>query len=149
MNDHRWNLRVRASGQGKATAYVRQHRIEIGVPLQFDPEYGEITALEYLLAALGADLVNGLRAVARRGRVPLDEVEALVSGRLNNPLTSLGVVGEEGHPGIEQISVRVYVSTDADEERLQSIWEEMLRRSPLLRTLQPAVQLDISLTIVG
>jgi hypothetical protein len=69
----------------------------VGRPLDFDSESDAVSAVEYLLGALGADLLNGLR-VARRRRVHLDRVEATVEGRLGNPLVHLAVVGGEGSP---------------------------------------------------
>ncbi|MBV8086762.1 MAG: OsmC family protein [Chloroflexi bacterium] len=142
-----WHVRVRATGKRTATAYVRKSTFEIGVPLQFDEEYENATALEMLLAALGADVVNGFREVARRRRVEVHEVEVLVSGRVNNPLTHLGVVGEEGHPGLEQAMVRVYAGSDADETLVRQAWDDALARSPLIHTLRPTVKLNLSLTV--
>jgi uncharacterized OsmC-like protein len=145
MDGFAWELRVRSTGRDRSTAYVRQHRVEIGAPLSFDARDEQVSALEYVLAAVGADLVNGLGAIARRRRIPIDGIEAVVRGRLNNPLTYLGVVGEEGHPGLELITVRVYVATDEDGEGLRLAWEELLRASPLVNTLRPSVQLELSL----
>ena len=103
--------------------------------MQFDEQYDQVTALEYALAALGVDLVNGLRLAARRRRIALTDVEAVVTGALDNPLTYLGVVGEEGHPGLARITIRVYVSTDAEEQDIESAWREAQERSPLVRAL--------------
>jgi hypothetical protein len=70
MSDFAWNLRVRSAGDGRATAYMRAHQFEIGAPLHFDPQYAGVTALEHVLAALGADLVNGLLARCRPWGAP-------------------------------------------------------------------------------
>ena len=74
-----------------------------------------MSALEYVLAAIGADLVNGLQTLGRRRRVAIEQVEAVVEGELNNPLTYLGVVGETGHPGLEKVRVRVYLASPEEE----------------------------------
>ena len=50
-----------------------------------------MSALEYVLGAIGADLVNGLQMLGRRRRIAIEQVEARVEGELNNPLTYLGV----------------------------------------------------------
>ena len=89
----KWNLRVCATNNGCATVYVRRHQFEVGAPVHFDEQYNQITALEYVLGAIGADVVRGLQSLARKRRVEIDNVEALVSGELNNPLTHLGVIG--------------------------------------------------------
>lgn len=148
MEEVSWTLRVRATGPNQATVYARQHRFTVGVPVQFDEQYDQVTALEYALAALGADLVNGLHLAARRRRIALTDVEAVVAGALDNPLMYLGVVGEVGHPGLARVSLRVYVSTDADAEAVEAAWMEAQERSPLARALQPGVALDLHIDLV-
>jgi len=146
MDGYRWNLRVRSTGSGEAMAYVRTHQFGIGAPVHFDEEYHRVTALEYVLAALGADVVTGFRTLARRRRLSIDHVESVVSGELNNALSYLGVIGEDGHPGLERITIRVYVGSDESEEQLRQVWQEVLARSPLVHTFAPAVTLDLRLT---
>ena len=143
-----WVLRVSTTSPGGATVFVRKHQFPVGVPLQFDAEYNAITALEYVLGAIGADVVNGLQTLARKRRVEIDHVEAVVQGELNNPLTYLGVVGEDGHPGLEKVQVKVYVASVAAAEDIQCLWQEMLRRSPLVRTFQSSIQFELSLQVV-
>ena len=143
----RWDLRVSSDADDQATVFVRRHAFAVGLPLQFDPAYGRITALEYVLGALGADLANGLRAAAHRRRLAVDRVEALVQGELDNALTHLGVVGERGHPGVRRISVKVFVSSFEPEAGIRSAWEETLARSPLVRTFRDAMQLELTLQV--
>ena len=143
-----WTLRVSTACKDRATVFVRQHQFPVGAPVQFDAAYDAITALEYVLGAIGADVVNGFRALARKRRVEVDHVEAFIEGALNNPLTYLGVVGESGHPGLEQVSVKVYAASIATEAEIQRVWQEMLDKSPLVRTFQPAIRFELSLQVV-
>jgi len=143
----RWDLRVASNQRDRASVFARRHSFEVGAPLGFDAAYERITALEYALGALGADLVNGLQEVARRKRVALDHVEALVQGKLHNALTYLGVVGEQGSPGLERVTIKVYISTLEPEENVRGVWEEMLSRSPLVHTFRNAALLDLSLQV--
>lgn len=116
--------------------------------MQFDEEYRQITALEYFLGAVAADVVNGLQAQARTRRIDIDDVEALVNGELNNALTFLEVVGEEGHPGLEKLRIKVYVSSAENEEKVKLVWDETLRKSPLLNTLGTAINMELSIRVV-
>jgi uncharacterized OsmC-like protein len=120
----------------------------VGPPLDFDPESDAVSAVEYLLGALGADVLNGFRAEAKRRRLPLDDAEATVDGRLDNPLTHLRVVGEHGHPGLASASVKVYATSSAAEQALLEAWDESLERSPLVRTLRTSVDLKTELEVV-
>src|SRR5262249_25561889 len=144
---YRWSLRVSTADKDRATVFVRQHQFAVGAPVQFDAAYDAITALEYVLGAVGADVVHGFQTLARKRRVAVDHVEAVVQGELNNPLTYLGVVGESGHPGLEQVSVKVYVASLATDEEIRRVWQEMLDKSPLVRTFQPAIQFELSLQV--
>ena len=147
MDETRWTLRVRAADKGANSIYVRQHRLQAGEPLHFDERYEHPTALEYLLSAIGSDLVGGLQVIARKQRLPVNDIEAVVSGKLNNPLTYLGVVGEVGHPGLEQVSATVFVSSPESEARVRRAWNEMLKRSPIVHTLKPTVELDLEMKL--
>jgi hypothetical protein len=141
--EHRWIVRVAAGPEDGATAYARRTSVTIGAPLSFDEAYPRATAFEHLLAAVGADLVAGLRLAARRRRIELDRVEAVVEGSIENPLVHLGVVGETGHPGLKSIGVKVYAGTMAAEEDVRGAWEETLARSPMVHTfrLEPELKL--------
>jgi hypothetical protein len=148
MERYTWTLRISAAGKDRATVFARTHQYSVGAPVQFDAMYDVITALEYVLGAIGADVVHGLQTVARKRRVEVDHVEAVVEGELNNPLTYLGVVGESGHPGLERVSVKVYVASLATEAEIRRVWQEMLDKSPLVRTFQPAIRFELSLQVV-
>ena len=87
MEGHTWTLRVSAMERGQATVYTRQHQFCVGAPVHFDRSYEAVSALEYVLGAMGADVVNGLQMLARKRRVAIERLEAAVMGELNNPLT--------------------------------------------------------------
>jgi len=146
--DFVWKARVAANGRGRSDVFVRRHRFVAGRALEFDPEADTVSPLEYLLGALGADLLNGLQTVAKRRRLHLDRVEATVEGRVDNPLTHLAVIGETGHPGLTRAHVKVYASSLEPEDSLREAWLETLERSPIVCTLRPAVELSLELELV-
>jgi OsmC-like protein len=148
MERHTWTLRVSATERGQATVFTRQHRFRVEAPVHFHRAYEAVSALEYVLAAIGADLVNGLQILARKRRVVIEQLEAVVVGELNNPLTYLGVIGETGHPGLEKGGIRVYLASPEEEATIQRLWQKMLATSPLVRTFQSAIQLELSLQMV-
>ncbi|MDQ3603338.1 MAG: OsmC family protein [Actinomycetota bacterium] len=135
--------------EGWATAYTRNHAFTVGGQASFREADAHPDAVEYLLGALGGDLISGFASHATRRGVEVDAMEANVVGRLNNPLVFLGVVGESGHPGFETISCTLYVSADADEAILRTIWQSTLARSPLVNTLSRCVDLTLNLHAVA
>ena len=82
---------------------------------------------------------------SRRGVTP-DALEVALRGRLGNPLVVNGLE-DTGRPGFVTISATLYVRAGADDQTLEAIWQEVLRRSPLVDTLRGAVQLDLRLII--
>jgi uncharacterized OsmC-like protein len=148
MSDYTWTVRVQGAGDREAKVYARNHAFTVGQQASFDARDPHPSAVEYLLGALGGDLVSGFRAQAARQRVAVDAVELTLSGRLNNPLTHLGVVGETGHPGFEAITGTLYVSADAEAETLEAVWRAALERSPLFHTLTRCVTLSFTMQMM-
>jgi hypothetical protein len=140
-----WSVRVTSGTRDRAEVHARRHRFVVGRPVEFDVESESISALEYLLGALGADLVAGFAEIAGQRRVDVGKLEAVVEGQLDNALTRLAVVGESGHPGLSRARVKLYVSSLDPEEALRSVWRETLDRSPLACTLRDSVQLELTL----
>jgi hypothetical protein len=149
MNEFACTLRVTATERDVARVSVRRHQFSVGAPIEFDVDSPHVASLEYALGAVGAEIVNGLQAFAKRRRVRLDQIEAVVSGELENPLTYLEVVGERGRPRIARIHVKVYLATPEDESRMRRLWEETLARLPLVCTLDGAARLEIELTLTA
>ena len=94
------------------------------------------------------EVVSGLRDFAWRRRIDVDQIEAIVTGELENPLAYLEVVGESGRPRIARVHLKVFVASP-DEQAVRRIWEEMLDRLPLVCTLREAVRLELELTCTG
>jgi len=148
MTDHTWTVRVERVGEKQAKAYTRNHAFVVGEQAGFEESDPHPSAVEYLLGALGGDLLRGLEAQAARRRVAVDGLELRLTGRLNNPLTHLGVIGEAGHPGLESVEGTLYVSGDADAEVLEEMWQETLARSPLFHTLRRGAEVKIELRVM-
>jgi len=140
-----FSVRVSGSTDGSATAFVRKHRFVVGSPVTFDEQAHHVSAVEYLLGAFGADLVTGLLAAARARHIEVDHAEALVRAELDDELAAVGVVGATGSPGLARLQVKVYASSVAQEETIMALWKGVLERSPLVRTLERVVRLELVL----
>jgi hypothetical protein len=100
---HVWSVRVRAESRQASRIHARNHTFRVGPPLSFEPTDDLPSALEHLLGALAADLLGTLYTFARRRRLPIDSAELVLNATLENPLVHLGVIGEEGSPGLERV----------------------------------------------
>ena len=140
------SLRVTAPDPHVARVSIGRRQFSIGRPLEFDEASPHVAAVEYALGAVGGEVVNGLRAFADRRRLSIDAVEAVVSGTLENGLTYLEVIGEQGQPKIARIHVKVFAAA-ADAVAARTVFEEMLDRLPLVCTLRAALHLTIELVL--
>jgi hypothetical protein len=139
-------LRVtRSAGAAACTVFARKHRFSVGGALSFDEQHPAVTALEYALGALAADVIEGYAAAARRARVDVDNLEAVVQGDVENALAHLGVVGIDGRPRLSQLTLKVYASSTDDDEVLQKLWADVLAKSVLVTTFSGVVKLELSL----
>ena len=143
-----WTLRVRHVGDSEAAAYARNNTFTVGQPASFRQTDPHPSAVEYLLGALGADLTNGFYLCASKLGIHVDALEMSLSGRLGNALVYLGVIGEDGDPGFDDIAGVFYVRADSGEELISRAWQTTLDRSPVANTLKHGVTISIELRIV-
>lgn len=143
-----WTVRVGRTRLGPARVRARAHGFDISQPLDFGAKAEAPSAIEALLGALGADVVLRFSDLCERRRLPLDQIEAKVDGTLGNALFALGVVGEEGDPGLAKATLRLTIASPASSDALHDAWDEVLRRSPLVATLARATCLSHELKIV-
>ena len=148
MTAHTWSVRVRAAGQNEAVVHSGKRSFEVGPQVRFEPSDDKLTALEYFLGALSADIVSGFQTAAARNRVNIFDVELSASCQLDNPLVFLGVVGETGTPSVKKVAGTLYVSSDAKDEALNDVWDETLARSPLTCTLKNCVDLELRMNVI-
>src|SRR5215813_13872105 len=142
------SLRVTAPGPASARVSAGRRQFSIGRPVEFDDASPHVAAIEYALGAVGGEVVNGLREFARRRRLAVDAVEALVTGELEDGLAYLEVIGERRRTRIRRIAVKVFVAS-VDDQATRALFDEMLERLPLVATLRDAVELDIDLVLTS
>jgi hypothetical protein len=142
------SLRVTAPGPAAARVSIGRRHFPIGRPVEFDEASAHVSALEYAVGAAGGEIVNGLREFARRRRIEIDAIEALVTGELEHALSYLEVVGETQPPRIARIAVKVFVSA-ADGPAVRALFAEMLDRLPLACTLRRTVDVKTELILTS
>lgn len=143
---YEWRLRARSTGHLRTTAYCRNFSFTVGQPASFEEKDEHPCALEFLLGALAGDLATGFATACSQAGLQVDDVEITVRARLHDVLAHLGL--EEGDPSLESAVIKVFASTLEDEARVQSVWDETWRRSPVAMTLAKASRLEVQLNIV-
>ena len=145
--DHVFPVRVQRLAGGTARVYARGV-FDVGSQASLRETDDAPSAVEYLIGALGGDLACGLQRAADAEGIALHGIEITLNGRLDNILTHLGVVGEQGHPGFAAIDGTAYIATDADESAVARAWRRTLARSPLYGTLTRCVDVSIKLVVM-
>jgi hypothetical protein len=148
MNTTAHTLRITTTDQNTARVSVRQQQFVVGRPLEFDRLAPRIASVEYALGALGAEAATGLRLFAHRRRVVLDDVEALVTGELENDVAFLEVVGGPEQTRIARAQIKLFAAAP-DHEAVRRLWSEAERRLPLLCTFRSAAHVDIELILTS
>jgi len=137
-----WKVRVRWQEGMEAKAFVRNHAFVVGQPASFDTEDKAPSAIEYVLAAMAGCLAVGYQWRASRRSIQVFNLEVSLQARADNILVFLGLE-DEGHPGLGEITGRIFVDADADEEELRALWEETVLRSPVTQSLVRQVPLRV------
>jgi uncharacterized OsmC-like protein len=145
MSAYTWTVRVTSTDGRTARVSSRRQQFVVTRPLTFDIEEEGVTALEYTLGALGAELVTGLRELARRRRLHLEDLEAVVTGELNNPLTYLEVVGEEGDAALSRVQMKLYISSSEPAETIEALVRQAVDLLPQARTFRGLVSLELQI----
>ena len=145
--DHLFPVRIRRT-EGVARAYARGQSFDVGSQASLRALDPEPSAVEYALGAFGGDLLLGLDRAASTAGLTLHAIEITLTGRLDNTLVHLGVIGEQGHPGFSAIDGTTYVSADDDPAAIESAWRVTLERSPLYNTLTRCASVSIRLAVL-
>ena len=146
--DYLFPVRIQQTAGGSARAYARVI-FDVGSQASLREADDAPSAVEYVIGALGGDLVCGLQRAAEAEGISVHGIEITLNGRLDNILTHLGVVGEHGHPGFAAIEGTAYIGADADESTLTRAWQRTLARSPLYNTLTRCADVSIRLVVMS
>ena len=139
---YRWKCRIHWSGGVTSKVFCRNHSWSVGQPASFDISDDAPSAVEYVLGALGACIVQGFQIHASQRQVEIDNLEISLSGQIDNIFVFLGLENE-GHSGFREIQGTLYVQSDEDEEIIEEIWQKTIQVSPLANTLTKSVSLNL------
>lgn len=144
---YQWSVRVQGEKGLTAKVHSRNHTFQVGQPADFSPKVDAPSAVDYLLASLAASITVGFKAQASKRNVTIDNDELTLKGNLENVLFHMELE-DEGSPRMNKIQGTYYVSSPDDEELLEELLENTLKRSPIYQTLKDTVEIELKLSIV-
>jgi len=145
-SQYEWRLRARAAGHLATSIYCRNFQWTLGQPASFEEKDAHPSAVESLLGALAADLATAFSTACTRASLDVDDVELSVRGSLHDVMAHLGL--SDGDPSFARIEVKLFASTFDDADTVRQVWQDVVARSPLARTLDKATELQTSIAIV-
>jgi hypothetical protein len=128
--------------------FARAHKAELGKAWSFDIQEPTITGAESLLGLLASDVLGLFMDICRKQRIIIDEVEATVKAELIDPLAHLGVIGADGSPRYDFISLKAFIGSSASAAAVEAAWQLALARAPLAQTLRRAATVEFSYQII-
>ncbi len=139
--------RVRWLSGLKFKAQVRNHSFMVDEPTHLTGDDTSPNSMEYVLGAYGACLATGFVLNATKRGVDIHNMEVAVESTQNNTFAFLGI-NDEGHPGFDVVTAKLYVQTDADPQTIQAIWDHTVKTSPVANSLARTVDLKTDVTII-
>ena len=143
--DYEWRVRAKSSGSQEATVFARNFSWKLGQPASFEEQDAHPSAIEALLGALAAELVNSFATACRQHGIVVDELEATAKAKLHNVLAHLGM--EAGDPSLASADITVFVTSPAGGDVLRKVFAEVQARAPIYQTLCKSAALTARLAI--
>jgi TusA-related sulfurtransferase len=144
--DYEWRVRARLAGSQEAAVFARNFSWKLGQPASFEEKDDHPSAIEAMLGALAAELVNSFATACAQRGVVIDELEATAKGKLHSVLAHLGMA--EGDPSLASADITVFVTSPASGEALRAVFAEVQARAPLFQTLGKAASISARLVIL-
>lgn len=140
----RWRAKVRWQGGTKSDVYIRDF-----APIRMDEPSGLTgtntapNMVEYTIGALGACWITGFAANASARGIKIKDLEVELQGDIN--LRGFFGLSDKVNPGYDAIKARVRLEADAPRERLEELYRDVLKTSPVGNTLSRPVEIDSEL----
>ena len=140
--------RVRWVDRLKFKAYLRNHTFEVDEPAHLAGEDASPTSMEYVLGAYGTCLATGFMFNATQRGISIRNLEVALESVQDNYFTFLGL-SANGHPGFEEITVKLYVQADAEEAVIREIWDHTVKTSPVGNSLERSVRIKAAVDVIA
>ena len=116
-----WKSRIVWQDGMRAKAYMRNHVVEMDEPGDLTATDLAASAHEQLLSAVGSCMTVGFVLNATKMGIKIHDLEIAIDGYFDNIRKWAGV--DDGNPGYGNITAKVFVRADADEDTLKAYLE--------------------------
>jgi len=135
QSQHKSLFRLFLSAKNEVKLYTRNQSLTLKEVVSFDSKAPLPSSLELFITALASSYLLTLQKEAKKAKLSLGEMEAQLTCTLQNPLELLGVIGYEEEAEISAITGKLYLYTESDPLKLQSLCQKALEKSLIYRLL--------------
>ena len=145
-NMHQFSITATGDSETKTTVSVRDFEFVVDEPAELGGTNEGPNPVEYLLGAWAGCLNVVAQKVCAEHDVDLAGLEIDVEGDLD-PRKFMGMA-DEPRAGFQEIRVELAVDTDADDETLETIREEVEARCPVGDNIMDPTPADVTIDAV-
>jgi len=145
-NTHQFSITATGDSETKTTVSVRDFEFVVDEPAELGGTNEGPNPVEYLLGAWAGCLNVVAQKVCAEHDVDLAGLDIDVEGDLD-PRKFMGMA-DEPRAGFQEIRVELAVDTDADDETLETIREEVEARCPVGDNIMDPTPADVTIDAV-
>ena len=128
----------------KYRAVLRGEEIKLFTPndsislhsqVNFDNQSLQKSAVDYFAVSILGGILSSVKAHFAQQRADIVEMEGKIWLNLANPLTLLGVHGYDEPPHITDCKIKIFISSDLDDQTFDKLTEAALRNCFIYNTL--------------
>ena len=128
----------------KYRAVLRGEEIKLFTPNDSIPLYSQVnfdnqslqkSAVDYFAVSILGGILSSVKAHFAQQRADIVEMEGKIWLKLANPLTLLGVHGYDEPPHITDCKIKIFISSDLDDQTFDKLTEAALRNCFIYNTL--------------
>ena len=128
----------------KYRAVLRGEEIKLFTPndsislysqVNFDNQSLQKSAVDYFAVSILGGILSSVKAQFAQQRADIVEMEGKIWLNLVNPLTLLGVHGYDEPPHITDCKIKIFISSDLDDQTFDKLTEAALRNCFIYNTL--------------
>ena len=128
----------------KYRAVLRGEEIKLFTPndsislysqVNFDNQSLQKSAVDYFAVSILGGILSSVKAQFAQQRADIVEMEGKIWLNLANPLTLLGVHGYDEPPHITDCKIKIFISSDLDDQTFDKLTEAALRNCFIYNTL--------------
>lgn len=148
MNDifesENYTAKYRAVLRGKQIKlFTANDAIVLTSQVNFDIQSEEKSALDHFATAVLGGILASTKTTFAQHNAPILELEGKIWLNLTNPLTLLNVRGYDTPPKINKCNIKIYISSDLEDEEFERLTEKALAHCFVYQTLKSAFEFEV------